>query len=63
MGEGGDPQGLRPNHYPPHPAHHKGANAIQIFGQWFIRKDGWLALGPMDQAKAQDHADRMNTLR
>jgi hypothetical protein len=36
------------------------AQIANLFGQWFLRVDGWLALGPMDQAKAQEHADRMN---
>jgi hypothetical protein len=36
------------------------ATTAQLFGQWFVRIDGWLALGPMDQARAQENADRMN---
>jgi hypothetical protein len=36
------------------------AAIANLFGQWFVRVDGWLALGPMDQARAQENADRMN---
>jgi hypothetical protein len=44
----------------PAPEAHKGANVVQIFGQSFVRVDGWLALGPMTEALAQSHADRIN---
>jgi hypothetical protein len=36
------------------------ATIANLFGQWFVRVNGWLALGPMAQALAQDHADRIN---
>ena len=36
------------------------ATAVQLLGQWFLRVDGWLAAGPMDQARAQERADAMN---
>jgi hypothetical protein len=36
------------------------AETANLFGQWFVRVDGWLALGPMDQAQAQKRADAMN---
>jgi hypothetical protein len=36
------------------------ATIAQIFGSWFVRVDGWLAAGPMDQAKAQERADQLN---
>jgi hypothetical protein len=44
------------------PAATKGptAQTANLFGQWFVRVDGWLARGPMDQAKAQERADAMN---
>jgi len=29
------------------------ATAANLFGQWFVRVDGWLALGPMNKARAQ----------
>jgi hypothetical protein len=35
----------------------------QLFGAWYVRKDGQLALGPVDKMRAQDHADRMNAQR
>jgi hypothetical protein len=44
----------------PSEAHSAKAQTAQIFGQWFVRVDGWLAFGPMDQAKAQERADAMN---
>jgi hypothetical protein len=36
------------------------ATICQLFNQWFVRVDGWLALGPMTEALAQGHVDRMN---
>jgi hypothetical protein len=36
------------------------AQIANLFGQWFVRVDGWLALGPMDQAQAEERADAMN---
>jgi predicted nucleic acid-binding Zn ribbon protein len=37
------------------------ATVAQIFGSWFVRVNGQLAVGPMmNQLRAQDHADRLN---
>jgi hypothetical protein len=36
------------------------ATVANLLGQWFVRVDGWLALGPMSQAQAQARADRLN---
>jgi hypothetical protein len=36
------------------------ATISQLFGQWFVRVDGWLALGPLPQSQAQERADAMN---
>jgi hypothetical protein len=37
------------------------ATIAQLFGAWYVRVNGHLAVGPMmDQLRAQDHADRMN---
>jgi hypothetical protein len=32
----------------------------KLFGSWYVRVNGQLALGPLDKSRAQDHADRMN---
>ena len=36
------------------------ATIAQIFGSWFVRVDGQLAVGPLTQAQAQERADAMN---
>jgi hypothetical protein len=36
------------------------ATIAQLLGHWFVRVDGWLALGPLTQAQAQERADAMN---
>jgi hypothetical protein len=36
------------------------ATISQLFGQWFVRVDGWLAIGPLPQSQAQERADAMN---
>ena len=37
-----------------------GAAVAQIFGCWFVRVNGLLAVGPLTQAQAQERADVMN---
>jgi hypothetical protein len=36
------------------------ATIAQLFGSWYVRVNGQLALGPLDQSRAQHHADRLN---
>jgi hypothetical protein len=36
------------------------ATVAKLFGSYYVRVNGQLALGPMDQLRAHDHADRIN---
>jgi hypothetical protein len=39
------------------------ATVAKLFGSWYVRVNGQLALGPMDQLRAHDHAERLNCQR
>jgi hypothetical protein len=36
------------------------ATVAKLFGSYYVRVNGQLALGPMDQLRAHDHAERIN---
>jgi hypothetical protein len=36
------------------------ATIAQLFGSWFVRVNGQLAVGPLPQAQAQERADLLN---
>ena len=36
------------------------ATVAKLFGSYYVRVNGQLALGPIDQLRAHDHADRIN---
>jgi hypothetical protein len=36
------------------------ATVAKLFGSYYVRVNGQLALGPIDQLRAHDHVDRLN---